>query len=110
MELLIITCLGLGVATYYFTTIILYTDGPFDVFKKVRDYANASIDDPDQCETGICKVLSCYWCLSMWVSFLISAAYCVAFYAQLAYHVDSVILFLFVLTLINAGVANLLNR
>jgi len=88
-----INLLLVALCGFYITYVIRYTAGPFDVFIKFRhkvgidrlpvldghgnivDYGE-SIDNPDR---FITKLVSCFWCFTTWITFVVSALYCLLF-------------------------------
>lgn len=75
--------LRVGFATFSVVYIVRYTYGPFDVFKKFRNFVGIvwmDVYDNDGQNVGtyeevgnsfIAKLFSCFWCLSTWVSFVL---------------------------------------
>ena len=77
-----INLLSVGFATYYITYLILYKDGPFDIFAKFRFFmgVNKPIYGIDNEIIGfepngklLSKLVSCYTCLSFWVAIILVA-------------------------------------
>lgn len=70
----ILTLIVIALATFSATYEIRYTDGPFDVFYKLRRKLNIvydAIDDTEYADeyTGFFgSLVACWWCLSTWVS------------------------------------------
>lgn len=56
--------LRLVLATWRLTALLVYDDGPFHSFQRLRDYAQVA--DPD--EQHINGALSCVWCCSIWAA------------------------------------------
>ena len=77
MDILKIALLAL--AGWRLTSLLSSEDGPLDVFKRVREAVGIThYQDGGICETPDkfwCKLLSCPWCLSVWVSGLLTSAY-----------------------------------
>lgn len=59
-----------SIATWRVTEILLDEDAPFELAKKLRFYAATNGDKPLIFELH--KALSCPWCLSVWVGWLIA--------------------------------------
>jgi hypothetical protein len=51
------------------SSLLLYEDGPGEVFARVRTRAGA--DTPGEI-SGLAQLWSCMWCMSMWVAILLS--------------------------------------
>lgn len=54
----------LSLASWRLTALLVYDDGPFGVFVKLRELSDA-FNGP----------LNCFWCTSVWVSFLASCLF-----------------------------------
>lgn len=60
-----------GIATWRITEILLDEDAPFELAKRLRD--NAAIYAPDSpLILELHKALSCPWCLSVWVGWIVA--------------------------------------
>jgi len=62
----------LALAVFRLTRILIVDDGPFDVFLKIRAWAGVSRDNGVTVTTKAwmwAGLLSCHWCLSVWVAF-----------------------------------------
>lgn len=87
MDNLLYTCLIVSIATFGITYIVRYTKGPFDTFIIIR--RKVSLEMPVYDETGqivewienpepdafFGKLISCFWCLSTWVAFVLTVTY-----------------------------------
>jgi len=71
----------LGLATWRISSLLVQEDGPGDVFMRIRELAGISHDqnkDPLAIPDGFWpNLLSCVWCLSLWMATLIFIAYLV---------------------------------
>lgn len=54
----------LGLATWRVSSLITSETGPFRVFERLR--RRVGVDEPGEV-TGLQDLLSCVWCLSIWV-------------------------------------------
>ena len=77
---MIIVTLFLPIAVFGITYIMRYTDGPFDIFRKLRillgfkyimDNGN-ELEIPDDTKF-LCKLYSCVPCLSTWIGMFVGA-------------------------------------
>lgn len=105
----ILLSLAVGFASYGLTMMVRYTDGPLDIFFKFRVFAGLKympiydeddgivdiveeipkpelrIDEEDGSVIGtinsdvLASLVSCYWCLTTWISLIISLLVCVLF-------------------------------
>lgn len=56
-------------ATWRASSLLVYEDGPFEVFERLREYAGVVYDERSQ-RTGtteLARGLTCLWCVSVWV-------------------------------------------
>lgn len=63
----------LGLAAWRISSMLVYEYGPFGLFKWMRAKTGI-IHDPDTCEVVAARtqnVLSCVWCTSVWVIFVL---------------------------------------
>jgi len=73
--------LVIGLATFGLTYLICYTDGPKDIFKKVRILAGVHysfIGDEEVYDPPtkfFAKLLVCHWCTGTWIAILLSLTY-----------------------------------
>lgn len=78
----------IGLSTFAFVFLLKYTDGPFDIFLKLRVkaglYLPVYLEDTDEVIDYLEDIdperfwalwFKCFWCMSTWVSFVFSAAY-----------------------------------
>ena len=69
----------LGMACWRLTSLISQEDGPFKVFRKLRELVGIThYNDGKVCEVPDkfwCELLSCPWCLSVWVAGGLTVAY-----------------------------------
>lgn len=74
--------LVLALTTWRLSALLSYEDGPFRVFRKLRELAGIKYyDNGDKVEkeyTGFASLFSCVWCLSFWISLWLFT-----FYSQL---------------------------
>lgn len=66
--------LVLGIlATWRVTSLFVYEEGPWELFEKLRYKTGVYFLNPDteQPETMLGKLLSCFWCTSIWVAALV---------------------------------------
>jgi hypothetical protein len=81
MESILIT----GLATFGMTYLICFTDGPFNIFKRLRMLAGVEYFMMQGEEVWrpptkfFAKLLVCHWCTGTWVSIIMSIAYVVIF-------------------------------
>lgn len=77
--MMLIDVVLLGLAVFSITYMIRRTDGPFDLFVKLREFVGIhhAEEYEDEVYIGVVEVVdntfmarlfSCYWCLSLWVS------------------------------------------
>lgn len=64
--------LVLVLVTWRLSSLIVYEDGPLDVFARVR--RAAGVDQPGEL-TNLAKGLSCLWCVSVWVGAVVALAF-----------------------------------
>ena len=64
----IATFLVLALATWRFTSLFVREDGPFNMFRKLRESFGITHDENGQVlmVPDRAKLLSCMWCFSMW--------------------------------------------
>lgn len=69
----------LSLAVYRLSMFMVYDDGPFDVFQRLRESIGILYYDngePIEGEyKGWAKLLSCLWCVSVWLGFLLAICY-----------------------------------
>ena len=69
----------LSLATWRLTSLLNQEDGPFKMFRKIREMTGIThYKDGKICEIPdkfLCELLSCHWCLSIWVSAAMVFAY-----------------------------------
>ncbi len=60
-------------ATWRLTSLLHKEDGPFDVFALARDAAGVRFDEFSRptSKNQIGKMLTCFWCTSMWAGLII---------------------------------------
>jgi len=61
----------LGFATWRLTSLLYREEGPFGIFVKLREKLGIQHIDGKPCiypDRFWCKLFSCVWCLSVWVS------------------------------------------
>jgi hypothetical protein len=65
----IINALLLPLATWRVTHLLVYEDGPFDCIAKLRTLAGVRYDQHNMPygNNVLAQMLSCIWCLSIWV-------------------------------------------
>lgn len=67
--------LAIILATYRVAHLVTYEEGPFDAFRKLREWAGIKHDDDGEIveipERFLPKLLSCLPCLSIWVACLV---------------------------------------
>lgn len=70
----------LVVAAWRLSCLIIYEDGPFDMLAKLRDLAGVHYDEYGTIvgEGFFGSLLTCIYCLSVWVAVLIVILYSVA--------------------------------
>lgn len=76
-----------GLSTFTIVFLLKYTDGPFDIFYRLRKLSGLVVpiignsgdvvdyvedEDPD---TFFALLFKCFWCLSTWVAFFLAIAY-----------------------------------
>lgn len=59
-----------GLATWRLSSLILYEEGPFAIFERVR--TRAGVNRPGEV-TSLATLFSCMWCMSVWIGGLCSA-------------------------------------
>jgi len=61
-------------ATWRLTSLLHKEDGPFDVFALARDAAGIRFDEQSRpySDSQIGKMLTCFWCTSMWAALIVS--------------------------------------
>jgi hypothetical protein len=71
-----------GLATFGLTYLICYTDGPKDLFKKIRILAGIEyllLEDGEEVYNPptkfFAKLLACHWCTGTWLAILLSITY-----------------------------------
>lgn len=79
--------LVIGVASFGISYLLVHTDGPFDIFLKLKilvhlylpvwdDFEAIEYYQEDDDPTGLfAKLLHCFWCTTTWVSLFVSVAY-----------------------------------
>lgn len=77
MELLTFHLIILSLATWRFSSLISYEDGPFDMCKKFRGWLGADDDDLEAPEGFLAKLVSCLKCNSVWVGAFLWIAYAI---------------------------------
>lgn len=71
----------IGASTWRITHILLRENGPFKMFRRLREALGVRYDDElneDRVTEFKYEITVCIWCLSVWVATLIAAAYVVA--------------------------------
>lgn len=83
-------CVVVGVCVFAIAYLIRYTDGPFDIFYRFRkrigvyleewdgDVYSGEVEDPDP-DKFLAKLVSCFWCLSTWVSLGVTSLYVILY-------------------------------
>lgn len=71
----------IGLATYTMVMLIVYKDGPFDIFAKIRFFAGVNVPIVDvvtktvvghECNGSLTsKLISCHTCTSFWAGFIV---------------------------------------
>lgn len=72
------TFLILALACWRITSLVVYEQGPFDIFSKIRDIAGLEYDTSGNVTGSRVKILSglgCVWCISIWVGLLLLGVY-----------------------------------
>ncbi len=61
----------MALATWRISALFVHDDGPFDCFKRLREAAGVEHYDDgshvSNCYKGLAKILTCVWCVSVWV-------------------------------------------
>lgn len=65
-----IRLLTLILATWRISSLLVYEDGPFEIFERLRHRAGVVYNEHSQREgtNDLAKGLTCLWCVSVWVS------------------------------------------
>lgn len=75
----ILEIIVLGLACWRLASLVCQEDGPFKMFRRVREKVGIShYPDGNICEIPdrfLCNLLSCVWCFSVWVSGGLVVAY-----------------------------------
>lgn len=75
------TIVILGLATWRISSLLVNENGPFHVFRKIREMAGIKYQDDFKYlvpSTFFAELLDCVWCSSVWVSFFVAALYFVS--------------------------------
>lgn len=65
-----------GLCTYAATTMLMFTDGPFNIFYRIRLLAGLDTNDIAEYQDSFFgNMLLCYWCTTTWVSLFTVAGY-----------------------------------
>lgn len=63
-----------GLAVWRVSSLLVHEQGPFNVFTKIRELAGIQHDTDGKVwiipSNFFAQVLSCVWCVSLWVSFV----------------------------------------
>jgi hypothetical protein len=68
----------LGLACWRLTSLLYQEKGPFSVFQKLRERMGITHIDDKPCiypDKFLCQLFSCVWCLSVWISGLLTVGY-----------------------------------
>jgi len=59
-------------AVWRITTLLLREEGPFEVFIKLRSFIGVKYNAESEPygETSKARLFACFWCLSMWITFI----------------------------------------
>ena len=80
-----------GLSVFVVSFMIHSLDGPFDVFKKLREHYGVYYDDNGdthvESDGFMAKLLSCYWCTATWVGILLCIVYIVVFPLLFMYYI-----------------------
>lgn len=61
----------MALATWRISALFVHDDGPFDAFKRLREAVGVEHYDDgshvQNCYKGLAKLLTCVWCVSVWV-------------------------------------------
>lgn len=58
----------LSLATWRISHMLIYEDGPFDIFERVRRLGLPISVNPNSVKYFIYRLFSCVYCMSVWVS------------------------------------------
>jgi len=83
-----------SLAVFGITYLVVYFDGPFEILWKIRrvcgvkrvpvlDSVGQQVDIIEEPTSELAKLIKCHWCLTVWVSFVVSLAYVLLFGAAL---------------------------
>lgn len=68
MTITFLNILLLGLAAWRLSSLIANEDGPWKIFKRIRDWAERSCEKYWWCrEFGLYDFFSCEWCNSVWI-------------------------------------------
>ena len=68
----------LGMACWRLTSLLYQEKGPFDVFKKLREWMGITHIEDKPCvypDKFLCQLFSCVWCLSVWIAAILMISY-----------------------------------
>lgn len=72
----------MSLATWRISSLFVHDDGPFDAFKKLREAAGVEYYDDGllviKYYKGLAKLLTCVWCVSIWVGIFAVFAWAIA--------------------------------
>jgi hypothetical protein len=94
MSYLLLDCLFLGVVTGTVVYMLRKTDGPYDVFKRLRmvfgvlyhpvlDEKGKTVDEIEEVPNQLAVLITCPWCSSAWISIPFIAYYVVKYQVPL---------------------------
>jgi len=83
-----------SLAVFSITYLVVYFDGPFEILWKIRhmcgvervpvlDSVGQQVDIIEEPVSELAKFIKCHWCLTTWVSFVVSLAYVLLFGVEL---------------------------
>lgn len=68
-----------GLATWRITHLLIYENGPFRVFRKLRERLGVVYyEDGDDVLSHKYEITTCVWCLSVWVGAMVAGLWFVA--------------------------------
>jgi len=84
-----------GLTSFTLTFFLRYMNGPWDIFEHIRRWIKLSVPvisasgqivtwkEDDEPDTLLPKIFVCFWCLTTWVTLIVTAVYIIIGYSSM---------------------------